>query len=250
MAFNIQELKSTVAKYGGLASTNKFMARITLPTGARAYLPDISTRELSLFCDAGTLPGKNVRALDIKRQAYGDIYRMPIAKENKSVGLSFFVDSQYQIMKFFHSWIGFIVEDGNETPNSIMDRQRSYREVAYLEDYASTLELFGYSDSGEDQGIKFSLYNAYPVQVGDVQVGWEQNDQIMRIPVEFNFTHFTTELIGSPNPRQFVPQGIGFFTRIAQIASLAGVISNIKQPRNIQDLINNVSRVQTVLRSF
>jgi len=247
MAFNVADFRSQISnsKFGGLALSNKFIVRITPPSKVFAGISDsyATMPELSFFCVNTNLPGKTINTFDYKPVAYGQVNKMPLSRTNDSMTTSFFCDSNYNIMGFFHRWLNFIIQDGGE----IWDN-RAYREIGYKEDYASTIEIIGY-DYDSSEKITYTLYDAFPTQVGAVQMGWEQNDTILQIPVEFTYDDMSIEKssVGGIN-RPRTP--IGLFTRLAQAASIAGVISSIRRPRNIQDLINTGTTVRTLGRGL
>jgi len=245
MVFNVADFRAQISKgkFGGLALSNKFIVRITPPTkvfggGGFATMP-----ELTFFCSTTNLPGKTINTFDYKPIAYGQTNKMPLSRVNDSLTTTFFCDSKYTIMEFFHRWLNFIIQDGGEIWNN-----RAYREIGYKEDYATTIEIIGY-DYDAAERITYTLYDAFPTQVGAAQMGWEQNDTILQIPIEFTYDDMSieqTSVGGINRPRT----SIGLFTRLAQAASIVGVISTIKRPRNIQDLINTGTTVRTLGRGL
>lgn len=247
MSFNVADFRSQISKnkFGSLALTNKFIVRITPPSAIFSGIGDAypTMPELSFFCSTTNLPGKTIGTFDYKPIAYGQMNKMPLNRENDSLTTTFFGDSKYLIMNFFHRWLNYIVQDGGEVWNN-----RAYRELGYKEDYSTTIEIIGY-DYDSAERITYTFYEAFPTQVGAVQMGWEQNDSVIQIPIEFTYDDMSIETrsVGGINkPRT----PIGLFTRLAQAASIAGVISSVKRPRNIQDLINAGVTVSTLGRGL
>jgi len=248
MPFNISEFRSNISKpkFGSLALTNKFIVRMTPPLKVFGGIGDIypTMDELSFFCSATSMPGKTINTFDYRPYAYGQVNKMPISRTNDTLPTTFFCDSNYVIMQFFHRWLNYIVQDGGYIWNN-----RGYRELGYKDDYSTTIEIIGYDYSSEEK-ITYKLYEAFPTQIAAAQMGWEQNDTIIQLPVEFTYDDY--ELIRVPiggsinKPRT----PVGLFTRLAQAASIAGVISTIKRPRNIQDLINTGTTVKTLGRGL
>lgn len=253
MAFNVEAFKSTMQGYGGLAQANKFLVQCDAPPKIRSFAgaTAVSAQDLSFFCDTTSLPGKNINTFDYKRQAYGDVTKLPMSRASENVQCTFFVDSNYKILKFFQTWLDYVIEGTDESPNTILDGGRQHREIGFKEDYETRMVIRGFSDLGSTgQGIEYTLHGAYPIQVGAVSMGWEQNDTLIKLPVEFTYTYYTTRKLDGINPGLHKPSGIGFFTRLAQLGSIAGVISTIKKPTGIQDAINQVTGVSTILKSF
>jgi hypothetical protein len=249
MAFNVADFRAQISnsKFGGLALANKFIVRITPPSKIFAGDGDSfpNMEQLTFFCSTSNLPGKTINTFDHKPYAFGQVNKMPISRTNDSLTTSFFGDSNYLIMGFFQRWLNYIVQDGGEVFDG-----RGYREIGYKEYYACTIEIIGY-DYDSSEKVVYTLYEAYPTQIGAVQTGWEQNDTLIQIPIEFTYDDMSIDR-SSVNSSDFTKTRtpVGLFTRIAQAASIAGVINTIKRPRNIQDLINQGTTIRTLGRGL
>lgn len=249
MAFNVADFRAQMSKskFGGLAQSNKFIVRITPPSRVFAGVGDSfpTMEELTFFCNTTSLPGKTINTFDYKPIAYGQVNKMPISRTNDTFTTSFFGDSNYLIMGFFQRWLNFIVQDGGEVFDS-----RGYREIGYKEDYACTIEIIGY-DHDSRETVTYTLFEAYPTQIGAVAMGWEQNDTIIQIPIEFTYDDMIIDRSSANSSDVNKPRTpVGLFTRIAQAASIAGVINTINRPRNIQDLINQGTTIRTLGRGL
>ena len=249
MAFNVADFRAQVSnsKFGGLASPNKFIVRITPPSRVFAGVGDAfpTMEQLTFFCNTTSLPGKTINTVDYKPIAYGQVNKMPMSRTNDSFTTSFFCDSNYLMMGFFQRWLNFIVQDGGETFNN-----RGYRQIGYKEDYACTIEIIGY-DQDNSEKIVYNLSEAYPTQIGAVAMGWEMNDAVIQLPVEFTYTDIVISRTAADSSDFTKPRTpVGLFTRIAQAASIAGVINTSNRPRNIQDLINQGTTLRTLGRGL
>ena len=249
MAFNVADFRAQISnsKFGGLALSNKFIVRITPPSkifgGKGDSFPNME--QLTFFCSTTNLPGKTINTVDNKPYAYGQVNKIPLSRSNDSLTTTFFGDSNYLIMGFFQRWLNFIVQDGGEVFSN-----RGYREIGYKEDYACTIEIIGY-DYDSSEKVVYTLYEAYPTQIGAVSMGWEQNDTLIQIPVEFTYDDMSIDRSSANSSDVNKPRTpVGLFTRIAQAASIAGVINTINRPRNIQDLINQGTTIRTLGRGL
>lgn len=257
MVFNVSEFQSIISreKYDGLSLASRFLVEVIPPS---FLLNDQypTSDELSFFCDTTSLPGRSVSTIDYKQQGFGDVEKIPVSKSFDSLSTTFFCDSQYTIMNFFQDWLGYIVQaDGIIGPSeygvSKVGRElRGYREIGYKEDYQTTINLKGFAQNGSDlEIVEYKFFEAYPTQIGAISMGWEQNDTIMRLPVEFAYTYYQV------TKRQYQPSGsfsspISLFTRLAQLGTIAGVISSVKRPKNLQDLINLGTTIRTAKRGL
>jgi hypothetical protein len=71
---------------------------------------------------------------------------------------------------------------------SMENRERSYYEMEYKDDYATLMTIFVYNeiDSGAAPIISIDLYDAFPISISDMQMNWGGAD-IMKLNVTFNF---------------------------------------------------------------
>lgn len=249
MVFNVSDFKSQISKgkFDGVAFSSRFAVRIYPPSKfLNGNSP--SPEELSMFCYSSNIPGRNLSTIDYKRHAYGDIIAVPTGGNFDPLMTTFYGDTNYQVLNFFQQWIDFIAEGGDTQASDKMTSGRAWREIAYKEDYQSTIELIGFNVAGS-QTVKYKFYNAFPVTLADATLGWETNNEIIRIPVQFRYDYHTIEISGVTTPVHF-KSSIGLFTRLAQIASIAGVINSVQRPRNLQDLINLGTTVRTTSRGL
>tara|TARA_Y100000034_G_scaffold132250_1_gene194775 strand:- start:539 stop:1276 length:738 start_codon:yes stop_codon:yes gene_type:complete len=162
------------------------------------------SRDLKFYCSSTNLPGKNINTIDNRRLGYGDIQKMPISRTYDNFTASFFCDNQYGVMKFFHNWLNLIVDnsvevgDFNPVAGSILDNirrpEKAHREITYKEDYQTRIRLTTFNERGE-QTHRYTLHEAFPVQIGSVDVGWEENDTLLQLPIEFTYRYFDTETL-------------------------------------------------------
>jgi len=249
MTFNVSEFRSQISsrKFDGIGSSSRFAVRITPPSfGFNGTSP--TSQELSMFCYGANLPDRSLTSFDYKRHSYGEVSVMPTGTTFGPLSLTFYGDSNYQIVNFFQQWLDFIVEGGNTQAPDKTTTGRAWREIAYKEDYQTTIELLGFNMAGT-QTMTYKFYNAFPVTLGDVAVGWENNNEVIRVPVQIRYDYHTLDIAGATTPVHF-KSSVGFFSRLAQIASIAGVINSVRRPRNLQDLINLGTTVRTTSRGL
>lgn len=191
MAFNVSEFRSQVfnKKFEGLSDPSKFEVLITPPPFLTTF--ELSMRELSFFCYSSNLPSRVINTIDYKYQGYGQTNKMPSVPLVDNLNLLFYSDSNFEIMNYFHQWMEYIVETGNPTTD-IRDSSRAWREIAYKENYATTIELRGLKSTGKESN-RYTFYNAFPLTIGEVSVGWEMDAEIIRIPVALAYDYYTLE---------------------------------------------------------
>jgi hypothetical protein len=254
MAFNVGDFKAKISEVGGLAKSNKFAVLITPP----AWTSDVNDglgmsqgtqSNLRFLCDTTNLPGKNLNTIDYMPQGFGAVHKTPIGITQDPITLSFLMDSNHNVMKFFQLWMQEIVNTGSSFDGILASyKDRTDHEISYKSNYVTTVVIKFFSDDGSSV-LEYTFKDAYPVQLGSVQLGWEQNDTIAKLPVEFTYSTYT--VFHHKLPTQVSSgRGLNLFQQIAQLGTLAGVINNIRKPTNVQDAINQFTNISLLSKLF
>ncbi len=254
MAFNVGDFRAELSGFGGLAKSNKMAVAFVPPlwtgdVGDSLTVVAGQTPFLRFLCDSTNLPGKNINTIDYMPQGFGAVHKTPIGITQDPITLSFLMDGNHQVMKFFQLWMQEIVNTGSSFDGIFATyKDRTDHEISYKSNYATTVFISFFSDDGNSE-LEYTFKDAYPVQLGSVQLGWEQNDTIAKLPVEFTYSTYT--VFHHKLPTQVSSgRGLNLFQQIAQLGTLAGVINNIRKPTNVQDAINQFTNISLLSKLF
>lgn len=242
MAFRINEFKAQMDWFGGPARGSLFEVQIinTPDLNSRA-----SSRDMVFFCKNATIPGITFSAAQY--EAVGQLRKMmPLTINTEPVQAIFMCDSDHQVMSFFHSWAQAIINYSTAGGEFSEVDGRLPFEVAYKDDYAARIVIRQYSTNYETSGQYYEviLDKAFPIQIGDVDLAWENNDQYSVLPVSFQYDRieFAGEKIGSPTAR--FGRGNGILGLINQIGAVGQLIGQNLVPQSIQDAVNKYTKVK------
>ena len=112
----IQDVQS---RFGGLTQTSQFMVNLGLNSGRYGQLEghlsnadvfDVrnGTSEFNFFCSDATLPGSAFDVMEVQGARQGLIERMPNRRVYTDFDLTFYVDSEYKILRIFEEWMNYI----------------------------------------------------------------------------------------------------------------------------------------------
>ena len=183
MTFNITGFRANVNKMG-LAKNNLFEMVISPPRVLRNQ--GVQSEFLRLMCHSTELPALDIVTYDTKPYAFGPTEKRPAGLDFNTLNTTFYVDEAFNTMNFFQSWISKIVD------------YNSYRgtfQVYYKESYATTLDLYVYSGNDTKYTRHYTLYNAYPVNVGSVTTAWANQNEVMTLPVGFAYDGINIETV-------------------------------------------------------
>jgi len=255
MAFNISDFTAAINKHG-LAKSNLFVMTIQMGqnmklAGDLVEASKMDTRSLTFLCKSVDLPAVEVVTADFKPRGYGPSEKRPVGFELAPLPTVFMVDSNFGVLRFFHRWMQTIVNYDVEAGYSseVNGGQRPY-EFGYRDEYACTIEVTVYSQNQTDKTYKYKFNNAYPIVVGNQTVSWENAAEVLTLPVQFAYDSIKVEAtengkltgdFGSPNSI------LGF---LSAANTFGQALNNLNRPRNLQDLVNTVTDVNTILGSL
>lgn len=250
MSFNIQEFSSAINKHG-VAKDNLFMISIVPPSALRNTGDDDSVvPDLRFFCRSVTLPEFDIQTTDYQIQGFGAITRRPQAMTFPILPTVFMVDSNFGILKFFHRWAQLMVNyDTSGGPISAVNGALPF-EMGYKGDYASTVEVVVYSYASESITYTYRFDGAYPIQVGNITEAWGNAGEVMTLPVGFTYDQMKVTGADTGSVIDSVGGANGLLSYLSSINTFAQAIKGLKRPRSIQDAINQVTNISTIIKSF
>ena len=173
-SFNLSLFLSAIRE-DSLARVNRFEVMIPSPRGMsdvnRSYA-DFT----SLYCEMASLPPVNISTKSFK--IFGPTYQRPFGAEygGEGISLTFHVDRDMNIKKFFDDWTSIVVD-----PDSGL--------VNYQENYISTLTL-RQLDEQENVTYELELYEAFPRSVNLLELNNSAQNQTHRLNVLFAYRYW------------------------------------------------------------
>jgi hypothetical protein len=250
MSFNINQFQAQVSRRG-LAKNNLFLTRISLPNSLNYLEENISTRELTFLCKSAAIPGMNINFSEYQPSGFGLHEKRPTDIRYGDLSLIFMVDSQFATMKFFKKWMQSIINYNTYDGYLQTDRQGKLPyHFAYKEEYAATVEILVYSGHDASSAYHYKFGNAFPIGIGSLDQSWENQGDIMTLPVGFAFDKFKTDSVELGQVRQPNLSGNGPLSYISAANGFAQAIRAIDRPTSIQDAINQITNVTTVFNAL
>jgi hypothetical protein len=165
---------------------------------------------LHLACCEATLPGSNLATIEInsdytgvtERHAYRRVY-------DDRIDLTFYVDANYTVIRFFEFWIKYIVSesisgrtDAQGTPNGPvgLTLPNYFYSVRYPKEYQSKFSITKFERDYSSKLI-YTFLNAYPISISSMPISYESSS-LLKCSVSFSYSRYYIEnLNGSPPPQ-------------------------------------------------
>lgn len=190
MTFKLQEFTASITN-SGIAKTSVYEVMIMPPASLGLSLN--AQKMLTLRCQDVQLPEIDFQVLPYYQKLVGPGERRVVGmNQYKIIPVEFIVDKDLQIRSFFENWMQRIVNyDSPSAYASIGGGQLPY-EIAYKSDYVGTVDIRVWPNgmsTGQDGDppLVYQLQNAYPVNMGNVGLNWNNTDKAMILPIGFTY---------------------------------------------------------------
>lgn len=191
MSFEISKFRSEI-NTGGVLKTNRFVVEFPALTG-------VSKEMVSLRCESVQWPGVSFMTMDTPpRAGYGATELIPYAPIFEDVTLSFIVDKNSKVHKFFYEWMNKIVNLQSEGQTNLKgdggEKKPAY-EVGYKKDYSAEIHITMFRDTGVSKeenhaAMTAKLYGAFPKALPAFELNWGSENEVLRLNVQFAYTDY------------------------------------------------------------
>jgi len=191
---SIDNLKSVVAKKGGLARPNRFNVIFTPPSQSILNL-DVGSiigsvisgnfeadnlindpRDISLLCQSVTLPGRNISTFE--HQDFKQSNKFPYTFIDDDVTISFLLTNDYYMRKMFDNWMSNIFSADSYI-------------VGYKKNYAVDL-IIQQLDQKNTPVYGTKLEKAFPTAIESTELS-QDGQEVVRMSVTFAYDKFVPE---------------------------------------------------------
>lgn len=193
MEFDVSTFKTNVLdKTTGFLRPEHFRVRIFPPPGLAlpAGVGDI-IQNLELWGEASEVPLMQMGSHQMYRFGYGAREQRPYAPVYEGAWpVSFRLDGEGNIWKFFHAWNNLIINTSSASQSAT---GAVLYELAYKDSYLADTEVTVFSPHGDTQGntqtaINVTMIDAFPYSLGAIKLDWHDGKEVARCTVAFAFT--------------------------------------------------------------
>jgi hypothetical protein len=192
---NVDKLKSTIAKRGGIARLNRFKVILTPPkqslfnidpeaiftslisgdgVNVKSLIND--PRDISMLCTGAQIPGREFSTDEITMEK--QTVKMPYGFIDPDVELKFMCTNDMYMKKMFDGWSRSVIDSETYT-------------LGYKDDYTSDIIIQQLNmDNKVTYGAK--LINAYPVAVGSIDYE-SGSEEVAEFTVSFAYDKYELE---------------------------------------------------------
>lgn len=213
-AFSVDQFRAAINRRG-VARNNFYAVQFPLTESVVRNIGIVDSysttlRDIMMYAESATLPGLQLATTEVRNQGVGPVQYRPYAPLfSREITINFIVDNNGIVADLFYTWMRTAVNYTSESYNvgaAATYNKASPFEVSYPEEYQVNMSIevkdsliYGVDNKNEPTTkpyiLKYNLYNAYPVNVMDMRVSYGAQDQLLILPVSFNYYHWYCETI-------------------------------------------------------
>ena len=191
---------------GNLAQTNHYL--VVIPNGLTPELSthieqysrisnskDFISRRLGFLCSEASLPTSSYATAEVKDNFMGVTQEFAHTRLYADSDFTFYVDQNYDSIKFFESWLDYI--SGAGAPQSF--DKGYFRRFAFPDFYkVSTMSIHKF-EKDYKRVLEYTFINAFPKGMVSIPVSYGPAD-LMKVTITFNYDRYIV------SSKEIIPQ--------------------------------------------
>ena len=199
MAFDIEQFRSKINEFSGIAPSSRFTVSIF---SSNPKLRSITNKEaLEFLAFAVDIPGMKFSPDLVMLNGYGRINEVPLRVDTNNSAISFYVDNEALVYKFFYTWMNMVSNiDGKFYKNGAGD---GFDEMSYAEDYYCdvVINYYGYNNSI----MRVELYDAFPIELSGIGLDWNDQNTLTSCQATIGFRAIKNSILNPLIQNNFIP---------------------------------------------
>lgn len=239
MAVRPRRISDIKPLFTNLAQTSHYEVKFgAMPPELQSYLlrKGINTRfvaeDAGLLCYSAILPTTSLMTADISGNFTGITEHFAHTRQYDSISLDFYVDKNYQTLKFLECWMEFIAS-GSTNPQGLggenipigVGGDNYFIRMQYPEYYkANSVKIIKF-DRDYNKEIEYNFRGLFPSAISSLQVGYTQSDTL-KMSATFTYDRYIAGRASSLD----IFQGIDNNKESTQTTQLPQQISQTPNP--------------------
>ena len=148
--------------------------------------------DLGLYASDAVLPGSSFADVEVSGDRQGITERMPFKRIYDDVTLTFMVDRQYKVLRYFEAWMQLINplhgQVGGKANNQVMT-------LNYPKDYKCTMSIVKFNKDYFKRGIDYIYYcfvRSWPLSMSSIPVNYDSGS-VLKLNVTFRYERYVVE---------------------------------------------------------
>ncbi len=186
---NLAQTSHYEVKFGGLPG------ELVSYLGTRGVSSRFIAEDAGLLCHNAVLPTTQIATVDVAGNYIGITETFAHRRLYQDISLEFYVDKNYNTLKFLEHWMEFIASgasnpiNGNNLPISNNVDQGYFIRMQYPEYYKSNKTRIIKFDRDYQREIEYTFIGLYPYNIASMPVSYGQSD-VLKMQVTFKIDRY------------------------------------------------------------
>ena len=207
---NLAQTSHYEVRFGGLGSVEGSLMSYLSRKGINSRF---IAEDCGLLCFSASLPTSSMATANISGNFMGITEKFAHTRQYSAIGLEFYVDKNYNALKFMESWMEFIASGSNNPIGSPLapveqNRKDYISRIQYPEYYKSNSTTIIKFDRDYNQEVEYAFVGLFPSAMSSIPVNYGSSD-ILKMSVTFEYDRYIAgsslslnEFIGNNNNNQ------------------------------------------------
>jgi len=187
--FGLGETSAKKTVLGQLGSSNTSLKNFLFRNIVGGFKED----SIGMLCSEASLPGNSFATTEVSNDFYGVTQKFPYRKIYNDLELTFYVDSNYNIIKFFENWMSFIaspngwgqaIQEGGSEASFRFHYPANYKCNIFLQKFEKDLK--------SNSNYVYRFVNAFPFDITSMPVSYDSSD-ILKCSVTFAYDRYIAD---------------------------------------------------------
>jgi hypothetical protein len=200
--YKMSELKQKLMRP---AQTSVYMVSVQTNTNVnsftqlegRGYSPSRHEEMINLACCEASLPGSSLATHEVNNDYHGSTEKMVYRRiYDDTIDLTFYVDYEYAVIKYFQGWMNYIVGEGEYFSSEQYKNPATFYRMKYPDGpggYKSDIHLVKFekdvSKNSPRPTIGYQFIKAFPINIVSIPVSYDASD-LLKMTVSFAYTRY------------------------------------------------------------
>ena len=148
--------------------------------------------DLGLYASDAVLPGSSFADVEVSGDRQGITERMPFKRIYDDVTLTFMVDREYKVLRYFEAWMQLINPLHGDADGKAHDQVMT---LSYPKDYKCTMSVVKFNKDYFRRGIGFIYYcfvRSWPLSISSIPVSYDSGS-VLKLNVTFRYERYVME---------------------------------------------------------
>ena len=148
--------------------------------------------DLGLYASDAVLPGSSFADVEVSGDRQGITERMPFKRIYDDVTLTFMVDRNYKVLKYFEAWLQFINPLHGDTDGKAHNQVMT---LNYPKDYKCNMSVVKFNKDYFRRGGAYVYYcfvRSWPLSISPVPINYDSGS-VLKLNVTFRYERYVME---------------------------------------------------------